>query len=190
METLIDGRELVLPRQSKTLRLRLYELDQNSRSVCAGEFELPNPTRRKPPPWKPEPLPIRRVDQGVEFTLVQCSAENVVRPERGFASALNTLTFQIAEQGQSTTNWELRTIYASDALGNHNFYGVYSHPDRKGDESWTGTWLLWPDEPWKLRLEFARRGGFAPDELWHLQGIPVPGTDSFTSKTFQTNLQG
>lgn len=60
----------------------------------------------------------------------------------------------------------------------------------KGDETWTGTWLLWPEEPWKLRLEFSRRGGFSPDELWYLQGIAVPGTDSFTPRTFQTNLHG
>src|SRR5439155_16083105 len=44
-ETFIDGRELVLPRENKTLRLRLYELDQNSRSVCVGEFKLPNHSR-------------------------------------------------------------------------------------------------------------------------------------------------
>jgi len=68
---------------------------------------------------------------------------------------------------------------------------VASYPDRNGDETWTGTWLLWPDEPaWKLRLEFARRSGFAPDELWHVQGIPVPGNDAFTPGSFRTNLQG
>jgi hypothetical protein len=131
------------------------------------------------------------VDKGVEFTLTRFTTADEVHSERGFASALNTLTFQVAEQGQRTTNWQLRTIHASDALGNRNFYGVYSYPDRNGDETWTGTWLLWPDEPaWKLRLEFTRRGGFASDELWHVEGMPVPGSDSFTPGSFQTNLQG
>jgi hypothetical protein len=190
-ETLIDGRELVLPRQSKNVRLRLYELDANSKSVCVGEFKVAIPSSRDAPSWQPEPLPIRRVDKGVEFTLTRFTTADEVHSERGFASALNTLTFQVAEQGQRTTNWQLRTIHASDALGNRNFYGVYSYPDRNGDETWTGTWLLWPDEPaWKLRLEFTRRGGFASDELWHVEGMPVPGSDSFTPGSFQTNLQG
>jgi hypothetical protein len=188
--TAVIGQELALPRQGKTLRLRLYEL-QNGRSACVGEFKMRNPVHADAPAWKPEPLPVSREDAGVAFTLAQFTAENVVRAERGFASALNTLRFQITEHGQRTTNWQLRTVHASDALGNHNFYGAASHSERNGDETWTGNWLLWPDEPaWKLRLEFARRGGFGADELWHVQGISVPGGDSFTPATFQTNLQG
>ena len=150
-----------------------------------------NPVHADAPAWKPDPLPASRADRGVEFTLVQCTAEDVVRRERGFASALNTLTFQIAERGRRTTNWQLRTIDASDALGNRNFYEVASYSESNGAETWTGNWLLWPDEPaWKLRLEFARRGGFAADELWHVQGIPVPRGGSFAPATLQTNLQG
>jgi hypothetical protein len=185
-ETVLIGRELVLPRHGKTVRLRIYELSAN-----IGEFKLQNPVRVDAPSWKPEPLPITREDAGVKFTLVQFTAEKVVRSERGFASALNTLTFQISERGERTTNWQLRTIHASDALGNHNFYGTASYVLRNGDERWPGNWLLWPDEPaWRLRLEFARRGGFAADELWQVQGIRVPSGDSFTPVTFQTNLQG
>jgi hypothetical protein len=188
--TAVIGQELALPRQGKTLRLRFYEI-QNSRSVCVGEFKIHNPVHADAPSWKPEPLPVSREDAGVTFTLAQFTAENVVQPERGFSSALNTLKFQIAEQGQRTTNWQLRAIHASDALGNRNSYGVASYSERNGDETWTGNWLLWPDEPaWKLRLEFARRGGFAADELWHVRGIAVPHSNSLAPAPFQTNLQG
>ncbi|HWN94754.1 MAG TPA: hypothetical protein VNT99_06965, partial [Methylomirabilota bacterium] len=187
----LDARELVLPRQGKSVRLRLYDFATNSHRLPVGEFKISNPSRKDPLEWKPEQLPIRRTGGNVEFTLSQFTAGTEVRADRRLLTALNKLTFQIAENGQRTTNWQLRSIYASDALGNQNVYGVGSYPDRNGDESWEGYWLLWPDEPaWKLRLEFVRRGGFAPDERWLVEGIPVPGRDSFTPKTFQTNLQG
>ena len=189
-QDLIDGRELLLPRRGENARLRLYEFNTNSQWVCAGEFKIPNPSHKESPSWKPEPLPIPRTDGNVEFTLSQFTAGTEVRVDRGLLTAMNKLTFQIAENGQRTTNWQLRSIRASDALGNQNAYGVASHPDRQGNESWEGYWLLWPDEPaWKLRLEFMRRSGFAADEQWLVKGIPVPGRDLFTPKTFQTNLQ-
>jgi hypothetical protein len=173
-DTLIDGRELVLPRDGRTVRLRLYELDDNSKPVCAGEFSFRNPARRQPVAWTPEPLPIRRSDRGVEVALVRFTAEEQIRTNRGFSTALNTLAFRIFENGRPTTNWQLRTILATDPLGNRNQYGVASHAERNGEETWTGFLLLWPREPaWKLRLEFARRGGFAPDELWNTKDITV-----------------
>lgn len=190
-EVLIESKELVLPRHSKNVRLRLHQWDEDTKSVCVGEFKLAVSPRREVPLGKPEPLPIRRVDGELEVALTQFTAENEVRANRGFVSALHTLTFQVSTQGQRTTNWQLRTIEASDALGNRNIAWVASFLDRNGDETWFGPWLLWPDEPaWRLRLEFARRSGFAPDELWHVQDIPVPGNDAFTSGSFQTNLQG
>jgi hypothetical protein len=189
-ETLIDGRELVLPRKDKIVRLRLYDVDTNSHRVPVGEFKISNPSPQDLPVWKPEPLPIRRTNGNVEFTLSQLTAGTEVKSNRGFLTAQNKLTFQIAENGERTTNWQLRVISASDALGNQNVYGVGSHPDRKG-ESWEGPLLLWPDEPaWKLRLEFVRRSGSAPDELWLARDIPVPGRGSVQAKAFQTNLQG
>ena len=186
----LDARELVLPRQGKIVRLRLYDYDTNSHRAPVGELKVPNPSHKNSPTWKPEPVPIRRTNGNVEFTLIELTVDMVVRTNRGFLTAQNRLTFQIAENGQRTTNWQLRGISASDALGNRNTYGVASYPYLKGTESWAGHLLLWPDEPaWKLHLEFARRGGSAPDELWLAQGIPVPGRGSFQPKTFRTNLQ-
>ncbi len=189
--TLIDGRELVWPRRAKSLHLRLFQLDTNSQPICVANFKLPTPPRKTYPVWQPGPLPVRRVDGNVEFTLTRLAAEKEIWTSRGFSTPYNRLAFRIAENGQPTTNWQLVRITASDAVGNRNIYNVASYPDREGQEVWTGSSLLWPDESaWRLNLAFARRGDFAADELWIIRDIPVPGREGYSPQSFQTNLQG
>lgn len=156
-QTQIEGRELILPRHGRKFRLYLYHLDENSHPVCTAEFNLLRAANTSMSEWNPEPLPVRKTNDGVEFTLTSFRSDNRIRPERGFSTPLVEFTVAVRENGHLTTNWQMTELQATDAIGNNKFYGIASYSNSNSEEKWSGSPPLWLDETWRLKLDFKRR---------------------------------
>jgi hypothetical protein len=87
--------------------------------------------------------------------------------------------------------WALHCAELSDATGNvlrqesRNVFLEYHIPPKPSfTSSIPGT--LWPDEAaWRLKLEFKRASGFAPEEIVTFKDVPVPavGTTNYPGLT-------
>jgi hypothetical protein len=124
------------------------------------------------------------------------------------------LNFDFRQNGQSTTNWEPWPVQTTDAAGNWSRGLIYAYPTNGVYRIWgrmkNGSNIpppehygmdgyfyqpgLWPDEPWKVRLEFIRRSGFSDDEIVTFTNLPVkPGSqqdadDEWTWDASNTNF--
>ena len=170
------------PRRGGKILLHEYEWDQNwnQRSRLA-EFTTPNPARGPFPVWQPRPLPLTSTNGDLEFTLTQfkngVSARhaNPTRATNAHDAAV-LASFRVAQRGQPLTNWQPVGIEARDATGNQAGNTSWSQSTKDGEETMTYQSGLWPGEPaWRLRVEFSRRSGYTPGELWTVRGIQATG---------------
>ena len=88
-------------------------------------------------------------------------------------------------------------IEASDATGNQDSQMSWTKQIKDGEETAVYQSGLWPDEPaWLMRVEFSRRSGFTPEELWTVRGLPAPNLLPYSTRpapagaVAQTNLFG
>ena len=191
------------PRRGKKILLREYEWDnQRGGRQLIAEFTVPNPARGPFPVWQPRPLPLTATNGDLEFTLTRL--QNGVTfhyPEKGWATnafeSAVLASFRVARLGQSLTNWQPVGIEASDATGNRVSQTTWNEQIEDGEETMICQPGLWPGEPaWLMRVEFSRRSGFTPEELWTVRGLPATnllpsGTQPApTSALAQTNLFG
>jgi hypothetical protein len=123
------------------------------------------------------------------------------RPVQAPAKGQDTVTgFDFSLRSARGTNevWVLESAELGDATGNvissRSFMSSYlafeghARPQLTEwaayTESITGT--LWPDEAaWRLKLEFKRASGFAPEEIVTFKDVPVPavGTTNYPGLT-------
>jgi hypothetical protein len=171
------------------LRVRPY-----SGTVVKGEFVLTNPVPRTFAQLTPKPLPDTESDGDLEVTLTKLVAGVPVPHYQGVtngpvsdpANQCVRLNFNFRQNGQSTTNWDPWPVQTTDASGNWSRGLIYGYPTNsiftKNPLNWVfdGYYYrpgLWPDEPWKVRLEFIRGSNFSDDEIVTFTNIPVrPGS--------------
>ena len=155
-----------------------------------GEFVLTNSMPMTVTNWTPLPLPQSQSAGDLEVTLTKLIAGAPV-PYREGASPAPTndpanqcvhLDFNFRVNGQATTNWEAWPVQTTDAAGNWSRGLIYGYPatgvfpaNPLNDEL-DGYFYqpgLWPNEPWKVRLEFIQRFNFSDDEMVTFTNQPV-----------------
>jgi hypothetical protein len=167
------------------LRVRPYR-----GTVVKGEFVLTNPVPGTFAQWTPKPLPDTESDGDLEVTLTKLVAGVPVPHYQGrtngpFSDPANQcvhLDFDFRENGQSTTNWEPWPVQTTDAAGNWSSGLIYGYPTNgifpknplnHVSDGYYFQPGLWPNQPWKVRLEFIQRSGFSDDEMVTFTNLPV-----------------
>jgi hypothetical protein len=191
-------------------------------TVVKGEFVLTNPVTGMFAQWTPKPLPDTESDGNLEVTLTKLVA-GATTPSWAGGSLVPTndpanqcvhLNFDFRQNGQSTTNWDPWPVQTTDAASNWSRGLIYAYPTNGVRQIWgrminganipppshygmDGYYFqpgLWPDEPWKVRLEFIQRSGFSDDEIMTFTNLPVqPGSkqdldDEWTWEASNTNF--
>jgi len=200
----------VVPRHSDTISLRLYDGTTNTLPLLAG-FKLANPARTNSAPPPADPLPQMRRDGDQEFTLVAVnSGLQSTGLMRAHGGMWTELLFRIGtnEPGGLGTNppsfsgWQIRTIDCIDSVGNHIVdrmpHGRVASESgsqivwRSDDGVATIAESLWPEEAWKIRVQFSR-GSMAklpPPCTVTFHGIPIPAAGETNALTTSTQLFG
>ncbi len=178
------------------LRVRPYR-----GTVVKGEFVLTNPVPKTFVHWTPKPLPDTESDGDLEVTLTKLVAGaptpswngGSLTPTNDPANQCVHLNFDFRQNGQSTTNWNPWPAQTTDAAGNWSQGLIYAYPTNGVRRIWghmmNGSYIpppehygmdgyyfqpvLWPYQPWKVRMEFIQRSGFSNDELVTFTNVPV-----------------
>ncbi len=182
------------------LRVRPYR-----GTAAKGEFVLTNPVPGTFAQWTPKPLPDTESDGDLEVTLTKLVAGaptpswqgGSLTPTNDPANQCVHLNFDFRQNGQSTTNWQAWPVRTTDAAGNWSRGLIYAYPTNGVRRIWgrmiNGSYIpppehygmdgyyfqpgLWPNQPWKVRLEFIQRSGFSDDEIVTFTNVPVkPGS--------------
>jgi hypothetical protein len=164
------------------------------------QFVLTNPVPGPIAQWTPEPLPETKSAGDLEVTLTKLIAGAPVPYREGGSRAPTNdpvnqcvhLNFDFRQNGQSTTNWQAWPVQTTDAAGNWSRGLIYGYPKNGINPSYPdrihpsfppesdGYYFqpgLWPDEPWKVRMEFIQRFNFSDDEMVTFTNLPVkPGS--------------
>jgi hypothetical protein len=199
------------------LRVRPYR-----GTVVKGQFILTNPVPGTFAHWTPKPLPDTESDGDLEVTLTKLVASaptpswagGSLMPTNDPANQCVHLNFDFRQNGQTTTNWDPWPVQTTDAAGNWSHGLIYAYPTNGVRQIWgrminganipppehygmDGYYFqpgLWPDEPWKVQLEFIQRSGFSDDEIMTFTNLPVqPGSkqdldDEWTWEASNTNF--
>ncbi len=168
------------PRRSGKIILRLMNFGPRGQQLVKGQFAFSNPVRGSFPRWTPDSLPNAQSDGDLDVTLTNLDA-NASSPYNRYngipkndpLNKVVQLGFDVEQNGKPATNWYPIQLVASDATGNNAT--AWINENYQGDSpSYTFPSTLWPNEPaWKLNVEFSRKSGFNPDELWTVSNVPV-----------------
>lgn len=157
-------------------------------------FVLTNPPPGAVADWIPKPLPDTESDGDLEVTLTKLVAGvplphypgRTNGPVGDPANQCVHLNFDFRQNGQSTTNWDPWPVQTTDASGNWSRGLIRGYPTNGIYSTNPLNWVydgyyyqpgLWPDRPWKVRLEFIQQSGFSADELVTFTNVPVkPGS--------------
>ncbi|GEM_PF-1247182 len=189
----------IFPRQLKVFRIRVYQRNPQDWSKLnrVAEFTIRNPRPiRTLPEWKPEPLPLTRTNGELAFTLEKVWTgvlnSTPVAPAGEFDDPYARLVFRISKNGQPFDQWEPKAVQLHDPQGNHASAASWNSGSEQGLETFTFRPSLWPDEPWRLQVEFARKptAEFGPAELIRVPAIEIPARDGYTSIHFSTDVLG
>jgi hypothetical protein len=188
----------VVPRREKEILLRLYaQTNIDAVGQLLGEIKVQNPLWGTYPTWTPEPLPATRETNGLTVTLRELKAgvrwsgpmEEVV-PGDGADIGVRAV-FDITKDGILTDAWASIGIETSDATGNQVQHQGWKSSFENGHHTIHYRWGLWPSESaWKLKVQIARRSGFATDQLWTVRGFSLVDTNLRNALVIETNLQG
>jgi hypothetical protein len=189
------------PRREKTFQVLLTRWNSSTgQKEIVSDFPIANPAWKKSfPVWKPEPLPATKTNGDLEFTLAKLtSGLSSLGDSRRAANPTESGTgveFEVRQGGQVLTNWQPVKVYAQDATGNELENRSWSNSLKDGKQQMHFQGTLDPNEPaWKLRVEFTRTSGFAPEETWSINVATNIVTNSwgqvFTNSLARTNLLG
>jgi hypothetical protein len=171
------------PRRDAKIGVRFYSRDSSYKFHLLAEFWAPNPAPRTYDVWRASAVPISKTFGNNEYRFLSLMEDQA--PPRGAQTSTlppggwSTATFTAGTRGQPGTRWKVGSIALSDATGN------VSIPDNTHFSS-VGDYLLfsfnrsfWGSETaGKLRAEFVRENGFAPNELVTFRNIQVPSGKS------------
>jgi hypothetical protein len=184
------------PRRSGKFFLRIQEFVPNTGQVMNEKrFVLTNPARGPFEKWEPEALPATKTDEDLSVTLTKLVAgaalpyqRNQDDPSDGMNKGV-AATFTIQRNGSPVTNWQLVSVEASDATGNHANSGVAQSSWQDNQDSVFIQAGLWPDEPaWKTRLQFSQQSDFASNELWSVANLPLEAGNQQDFWNFNNNF--
>jgi hypothetical protein len=191
-------RLLAYPRWDKEtiLRVRPYQ-----GSISKEHFVITNPAPGAVASWTPKSLPDTESDGDLEVTLTKLVAGaptpswagGILVPTNEPAKQCVHLNFDFRQNGQSTTNWVPWPVQTTDAAGNWSRGLIYAYPTNGVRQIWgrmkNGAYIpppehygmdgyfyqpgLWPNQPWKVRLEFIQRSGFSEDEIVTFTNLTV-----------------
>ena len=178
------------------LRVRPYQ-----GTASTEQFVLTNPAPVAVDNWIPKPLPDTESDGDLAVTLTKLVAGAPTPSWRGGTLTPTNdpikqcvhLNFDFRQNGQSATNWQAWPVQTTDASGNWSRGLIYAYPSNGVRQIWgpmhDGTIIpppehygmdgyyyqpgLWPNQPWKVRLEFIQRSGFSDDEMVTFTNVPV-----------------
>jgi hypothetical protein len=202
-----------IPRRSRMLQLNFYPDYVGAHSSgTVGSIRIPNPLYGNYPEWKPEPVPAVKKVGDLEVRLDYLMAvrrvggESTINPDGSLGIPYNPGTkFDFSVRSSRGTNemWVLQSAELSDATGNvvrdtwfqwsYNAFQGYARPQLTEwaaySESVHGT--LWPDEAaWRLKLEFKRASGFAPEEIVTFKDVPVLAMGTTNNTPISKNAGG
>ncbi len=139
---------------------------------------------------RPRRAPQTMRDGDLEFTLTQFQyglrgRVGGVDTETNGAFALGELRFAVTQQGAHAPGWFPILVHAEDATGNRLRLSL--------DATWFNAPRFhpapWPDEAWRLRVEFTRNTHFTDDELVALPVMPLAESLA-PGFTWRTNFNG
>ncbi|HTR42638.1 MAG TPA: hypothetical protein VMH87_13585 [Pseudomonadales bacterium] len=176
------------PRREGRFYVRIQEFGNGGQELSDQKFSLSNPAHGSFSSLSPQPLPETEQDGDMTVTLKKLVSGAKMPYNRGgdddddaMDKAVQT-TFNVQINGTNATMWEPISFEMTDATGNHVNAMISPRQSQQiqtqgNDVVATYQYGLWPDEPaWKLRVEFSKQSGFADNELWTVQGIPLdPG---------------
>lgn len=181
------------PRRDSRMIVRAKPYDG---PVGDGQFVVTNDLKGPFPEWMPEALPITKSDGDFEVTLtnfVACVPVPQTKgaypwgPDRGLppddpGNQCVQIGFDFRQNGRAVTNWYPRLITTTDATGNKltSWIAGWSDtypPKRKENRGYYYRSGLWPEEAWKVRLEFTRSSGFDSNEIITFTNLPVKSGD-------------
>ncbi len=188
-----------LPRRSRTLTIAVYE-GRATNWVRAAEFRIASPVAPSAPAFAAAPLPQTRRNGGNEFTLlaVQTGLEATGHVSM-YGATWSELVFRVGtnEPGFAGTNaallgpwtnralWTIRSVECSTAAGDFiqprspqgrvAWQDARQYVSRLDDGVALVNGALWPDEAWRVRVEFRREfhGALPEHALWTVR-VPVP----------------
>ena len=194
--------------------------DSGNPSSPVGHISLPNPLYGPFPQWQPEPIPAVKMAGDLEVRLDdfrvghQREGLNFVTANeiRGFSvkpamRGQDTVAgFDVSLSSPRGTNetWVLNSAEISDATGNvlrnRNWFlsSINLHmgslpPQQSGKTSYSESigGMLWPDEAaWRLKLEFKRAVGFAPEEVVTFNNVRAGGGNNQRHSHNQNRRRG
>jgi hypothetical protein len=189
----------VLPRRSRTLRIRVYRPDANWDWSEVGEFRIDNPAYGAGfPVWPASPLPVVLKTNDLEITLQRLAFGTGT--DRRFVAARSNgenpnglAAFLVREGGRPTQDWKPDGVEVTDATGNHLAQG-----------SWGSTWrgltnfFQWSPTLWsgpggmRFRFEFTREttAAFTDHERLEIKGLTLPSETGVTELNLITNRLG
>ncbi|MBI4663954.1 MAG: hypothetical protein HY735_34585 [Verrucomicrobia bacterium] len=184
------------PRRERTFTLRIYERGlQYPDARLIGEFTVRNPTPDNYPEWHAAPLPQTASEGDLSVTLFDLTAgvgrgSNKWNPAPNPTVSQTRAGFHVERNGQTTREWGIVSVEASDATGNMitDLWSTSSEPDAEFAELQPHPWPA--ESAWKLRVGFSQRSSFVTSELWTLRGVSLSGPDATDSALRQTNLEG
>ena len=174
------------PRSDSSMIVRLMSNGNGGNRLAKEQFVIANPKRVSIPKWTPESLPNKQTDGDLAVTLTKLEygthqvfgGQYAGRNDPANKSVL--AVFHAEQNGVAATNWQPIRIETFDASGNHGQNNSWSTGrDPNGDATMTYQWGLWPNQPWKVKVEMSKSGGFSSDELWSITNLPVaPGNQN------------
>ena len=165
------------PRRDGKLLLQIAAIDADGDLTnLEKKFTVTFPAQHSFAPLQSQTLPITASDGDLTVTLTKVTyGVSMIHPRRPTTDPTDMgvlASFRLLQDGVTATNWRPARIETWDATGNYS--DGRGRVLRSGDEiSMLYQWGLSPNEPWKMRVEMARTGGFSDDETWKISGIPV-----------------
>lgn len=174
----VHGRVLSLamrnyPRRQPALTLRFFEGFGGVRRL--GELKLPTPRQADPPRLPAEPLPQTVRTEDFACTLLRF----VTAAEEGKPALDGDTRVSVKVSDRSDGGWEPVEFTARDGLGNESAKGHRAAEVLTGGAHDLRLWHnLCAVETWKVRVDLVRTRGFAADQIWELNDIPLPSTET------------
>jgi hypothetical protein len=162
--------------------------------VKLAEFTVPNPDPRTFPTWQPEPFPITKTVSNWAVSLLELKGGVHGRsyppqlPEPGEDWGF-LLTFRLTEAGLPASDWAFAGVRGlADASGQTTGRGSYASGGQGAGDygAVIAGGLCLEESALRLIAEFTREKNFAGEEVWTVQGIPVP-EESSSSRVEATN---